>query len=251
MALWSTTLGILLGIHATVAVGLTWYLHWQSNAEEEDDDDSKQTTTSSSPRLVLLWQWSLYGTALASFHLLEFWITAVYNPYAASSDSFLVNHSAAYTAAALSSWIEFSLRLWLAPTWNLSPNFVFFGCMTLMLAQALRSTAMAVAGQSFNHFIQRRKADTHILITHSVYRLFRHPSYVGFFYWSIGTQIVLGNIFNMLFYAVFSWSFFHRRIAYEEESLNGFFPDEYADYAHRTYSGIPFIYTQLVKTKAS
>ena len=38
---------------------------------------------------------------LSTFHLLEFFITALYNPYVTSADSFLVNHSIAYTAAAL------------------------------------------------------------------------------------------------------------------------------------------------------
>lgn len=247
-------MGILLGIHFTIAVGLTYYLHWHrttTDDEAREEDDGKRNTVDS-PRMLLLWQWSLYGTALTSFHLLEFWITALYNPHAASSDSFLVNHSVAYTAAALSSWVEFGLRLCFAPSWNVSPSIVWLGCAMLVVAQGLRSTAMAVAGQSFNHFIQRSKADTHILITHSVYRVFRHPSYVGFFYWSIATQIVLGNLLNVLFYTVFSWSFFHRRIAYEEESLQSFFPDEYAEYANRTYSGIPFITTQLlVKAKES
>jgi protein-S-isoprenylcysteine O-methyltransferase len=199
--------------------------------------------------MFLIWQWSLYGTALTSFHLLEFWITVLYNPQVASSDSFLVNHSTAYTAAALTSWLEFGLRFCLVPTWNVSQSVVWMGWTILVFAQWLRSTAMAVAGQSFNHHIQGRKADSHVLVTHSVYHWFRHPSYVGFFYWSISTQLVLGNIGNAVLYTVFSWSFFHRRIAYEEETLDTFFPTTYVEYASRTYSGIPFIYTHLGKRK--
>lgn len=52
-------------------------------------------------RLQLLLQWCLYIVVLCTFHLLEFFVTAVYNPYVTSSDSFLINHSTAYTAAAL------------------------------------------------------------------------------------------------------------------------------------------------------
>jgi protein-S-isoprenylcysteine O-methyltransferase len=241
VALWSTLLGILLGIHATAAIYLTCFYTPSAVVA------STTAAAIVSPRLLLLWQWSLYGTGLSTFHLLEFWITALYNPNVASSDSFLVNHSAAYTAAALTSWLEFMLRYVLAPKWNVSPVVVWFGWTVLVLAQALRSTAMAVAGPSFNHHIQGRKADTHVLVTRSVYRFLRHPSYVGFFYWSMATQIVLGNLFNAILYTVFSWSFFHCRIAYEEETLDAFFPNEYVDYANKTYSGIPFIYTHLVK----
>jgi protein-S-isoprenylcysteine O-methyltransferase len=235
-----------------VAIYLTTvgFYHDHSDFGGGSDENSRTTiATTASPRMFLLWQWSLYGTALTSFHLLEFWITVLYNPTVASSDSFLVNHSTAYTAAALTSWLEFILRYWFVPTWNVSPAFVWMGWTVLVLAQGLRSTAMAVAGQSFNHHIQGRKADSHVLVTHSVYRWFRHPSYVGFFYWSISTQLVLGNIGNAVFYTVFSWSFFHRRIAYEEETLDAFFPTVYVEYANRTCSGIPFIYTHLGKRK--
>jgi hypothetical protein len=32
----------------------------------------------------------------------------------------------------------------------------------------------------FNHLIQTQQRDSHVLIQHGVYRIFRHPSYVGF-----------------------------------------------------------------------
>ena len=54
-----------------------------------------------SDRLQLLLQWCLYVMMVSSFHLLEFFTTAVYNPTVTTSDSFLINHSPAYTGAAL------------------------------------------------------------------------------------------------------------------------------------------------------
>ena len=76
--------------------------------------------------LQLAMQWTIYVIALCSFHLGEFFMTALYNPSGASADSFMVglllnfgrihgnhccvtevvicaqvNHSKAYTAAAL------------------------------------------------------------------------------------------------------------------------------------------------------
>ena len=60
-------------------------------------------------------QWSFYVLALVAFHLLEFFLTAMYNPRTCTADSFLVNHSTAYTIAALASWSEYWIELWLFP----------------------------------------------------------------------------------------------------------------------------------------
>jgi protein-S-isoprenylcysteine O-methyltransferase len=192
-----------------------------------------------------LWQWCAYFTCLCSFHLLEFFVTAIYNPSQVTADSFLVNHSITYTAAALTSWIEFGLRLAWFPRWNGSSTVILLGLSLVLGAQAIRSTAMATAGESFNHLIQTSKKDNHVLVTHGIYSVLRHPSYVGFFYWSIGTQILLGNVLHTMLFAVAAWLFFHRRIAYEEESLCRFFPDAYPLYVARTYMGIPFLRTQV------
>ena len=51
-------------------------------------------------RLLAL-QWTVYVIFLCTFHLGEFFTTVIFNPTVASSDSFMVNHSKAYTAAAL------------------------------------------------------------------------------------------------------------------------------------------------------
>lgn len=40
---------------------------------------------------------------------------------------------------------------------------------------------------------------------------FRHPSYAGFFYWALGTQLVLQNPISFAMYAVVLWRFFYYR----------------------------------------
>jgi len=71
-------------------------------------------------------------------------------------------------------------------------------------------------------------------------RYLRHPSYFGWFYWALGTQVLLGNPICFVIYAVVTWKFFSVRIAYEEATLYHFFP-EYSDYVARTAIGIPCI----------
>lgn len=43
---------------------------------------------------------------------------------------------------------------------------------------------------------------------------FRHPSYFGFFIWSIGTQVLLINPVCTVGYTVVTWRFFRDRIPY-------------------------------------
>lgn len=193
----------------------------------------------------MAWQWSGYASAVSMFHLSEYFTTALYNPTAASSDSFLVNHSTSYTAAALTSWTEFGLRFALAPQWNLPRPLVYFGLGMAVLAQMIRSLAMITAGESFNHLIQTYKKENHVLITHGIYSILRHPSYVGFYYWSIALQLLLGNAAHAILFSVVSWMFFKRRIPFEEESLCAHFPHEYPAYVARTWMGIPFLYSHL------
>ncbi len=52
---------------------------------------------------------------MSFFHFSEFVITSVIRPKNLSSESFLLNHSKAYGIAALTSWIEYLIELWLFP----------------------------------------------------------------------------------------------------------------------------------------
>ena len=101
---------------------------------------------------------------------------------------------------------------------------------------------MLTAGSNFDHLIRVRKEEKHQLVTSGVYRLCRHPSYVGWFYWSVGTQLVLCNPFCTLAYAAASWRFFYERIYEEEITLLYFFGEDYKRYQSEVPTGLPFIH---------
>lgn len=69
----------------------------------------------------------------------------------------------------------------------------------------------------------------------------RHPSYFGWFYWSVGTQLLLCNPLCTAAYAYAAWTFFSGRIPYEEALLVDFYGAEYVQYARSTVIGIPGI----------
>mmetsp|Transcript_30171 Transcript_30171/g.21916 ORF Transcript_30171/g.21916 Transcript_30171/m.21916 type:complete len:119 (-) Transcript_30171:81-437(-) len=111
----------------------------------------------------------------------------------------------------------------------------------VLIGHYLRNSAMFTAAQSFHHLVQDEKASDHVLITHGVYSFCRHPSYLGWFMWANGTQLVLGNPISFAAFLYVSWSFFLDRIPGEEYNLVKFFGDEYVNYCKRTPVLIPFL----------
>jgi protein-S-isoprenylcysteine O-methyltransferase len=183
-----------------------------------------------------------YAAALGFFHVSEYILTSIFNPHTLSMDSFLLNHSREYIAAAVASWVEYWAELYLFPNLKMSLHHAsVIGCFMVIFGEALRKVAMITAGTNFTHLVQYRKRDGHELVTSGVYSMFRHPSYVGWFYWSIGTQVVLCNPVCLVGYSIASWMFFKERIEDEEESLVLFFGEKYIDFKKRVGTGIPFI----------
>ena len=115
------------------------------------------------------------------------------------------------------------------------------GLVFVFVGQISRSLAMITCGESFNHIIQKSKKDNHALVTFGIYKYLRHPSYFGFFYWSIGTQLMLGNCISSILFSGASYMFFNTRIPFEEKTLLKLFPDQYPEYLNTTIIGIPFI----------
>jgi protein-S-isoprenylcysteine O-methyltransferase len=87
---------------------------------------------------------------------------------------------------------------------------------------------------------------------------------MGWFWWSVGSQLLLANPICTAGFFYVSWRFFSRRIPYvllslilagfflllahgvfvpryEEAKLLDFFPGEYEAYRKKTPTGIPFI----------
>jgi protein-S-isoprenylcysteine O-methyltransferase len=99
-----------------------------------------------------------------------------------------------------------------------------------LVGEVVRKAAMLEAGRSFNHLVQSERAADHTLVTSGIYAWSRHPSYAGWFLWSIGSQLILANPVCLLAYAAVSFSFFKERIYVEEFMLLKFFGQQYRDY---------------------
>ncbi|XP_049873782.1 protein-S-isoprenylcysteine O-methyltransferase [Pectinophora gossypiella] len=183
----------------------------------------------------------LYIMILTFFHFSEFMSVALTNPRTLSIDSFILNHSVQYGLAAVASWTEWGLEYYFFPGMKTYFWLSYVGVLMCIGGEVLRKSAMFTAKTNFNHTVQYVKQPDHQLVTHGVYGVCRHPSYVGWFYWSIGTQITLLNPVCMLVYTLASWTFFRERVYAEELTLLTFFGQQYVQYQSRVGTGLPLI----------
>ena len=126
-------------------------------------------------------------------------MVAKYSPDKLSTDSFLLNHSPEYQIAAVTSWVEFVIEWWLFPQMKNILLLSFLGLLMMVGGEILRKLAMITAESNFTHLIQTRREKDHVLVTHGIYSLCRHPGYAGWFWWSIGKK-ARGSMFFFCFH---------------------------------------------------
>jgi protein-S-isoprenylcysteine O-methyltransferase len=188
--------------------------------------------------------WTVFGwylCILSFFHYSEYLTTSVINPHLVSLDSFLLNHSKEYGIAAVSSWVEYHVERYFFPENKVLFVISYTGLLLCLTGEFIRKLAMLTAGRNFTHLIEFNKSEGHVLVTSGIYGLCRHPSYLGWFLWSVGTQLVLCNPLCLIAYTYASWTFFSDRIFEEEITLLNFFGEDYIRYQSKVPTGLPFI----------
>jgi protein-S-isoprenylcysteine O-methyltransferase len=88
----------------------------------------------------------------------------------------------------------------------------------------IRFLAFYAAKGNFTHHIEMHKKGNHKLVTNGVYRYERHPGYLGYYLFSLGAMILIGNWVCLVLYFIVLTRFFRDRIEYEEETLVYLFP---------------------------
>ncbi|EDQ90144.1 uncharacterized protein MONBRDRAFT_7483 [Monosiga brevicollis MX1] len=175
------------------------------------------------------------------FHCSEYVMTALYNRDVLSFDSFLINHSRSYHVAALSCCIEYYLEMRYCPIIKSLNIISYAGLAMVGLGEAFRKLAMWTAGSNFKHIVATNKLESHELVTTGIYSLCRHPAYAGWFWWAVGTQVLLCNPFCSIAYGWAAYRFFADRLEYEEYHLLLFFGTQYHRYQQRVPTGVPFV----------
>jgi len=192
----------------------------------------------------------LFLVLVTIFHSVEFVFTVAFHPDDVSFRAFLLTpvpaggYSIAMIAAVAEFWLETSLNGAGLPALlpRVAQLTTLWTSFALSLSGwALRTAALFTAQANFTHLVAWRRQASHSLVTCGVYSWCRHPGYVGWFVWSVSTQLVLGNLVCLVAYAAVAWKFFASRIPTEERLLVQFFGHEYVEYAHRVPCGLPGI----------
>ncbi|KAJ6833490.1 protein-S-isoprenylcysteine O-methyltransferase A-like isoform X2 [Iris pallida] len=192
------------------------------------------------PDSIATAQLSRFLGAIFFFHGSEYALAVAFHGRSnVSLGSLLVSKE--YVVAMACSLMEYLIEYSLFPELKNHWWFCNFGLLMVLLGEVIRKTAIITAGRSFTHNIRIYYEDEHELVTRGIYRFMRHPSYCGFFIWATGTQVMLSNPICIIAFMAVTWKFFSKRIPYEEFFLKQFFGNEYAQYAQKVPSGIPFL----------
>lgn len=80
----------------------------------------------------------------------------------------------------------------------------------------------------------------HELVTSGPYRFVRHPIYTGIIAAILGSALVVGTVWFIVFFV--SIGNFIWRIPLEERYMTQLFPDQYPEYKKRTKALVPFVW---------
>ena len=183
----------------------------------------------------------LFLCLLAFYHMWEWTYVALFHPRELSGNSFLINHSVEWVCAWAFAFAEYALEHALWPGMKSRWCVMLPALAVAAAGQALRTVSMFQAGSNFAHIIEEDARADHRLVTTGVYAVSRHPSYLGWFWWTVGMAALLGNPLSAVAFPAAAWYFFHDRIAYEERTLVAIFGDQYVEYRKRVPVRIPFI----------
>jgi protein-S-isoprenylcysteine O-methyltransferase len=179
---------------------------------------------------------------LITFHCSEFILACVYQRKELAFSSTLLSRG--YVAAMAAAVLEHAVEQHLMPQFKASLGATVISAAGLVLAlsgEAMRKAAILTAQHSFTHAVAFEKRRQHQLVTSGVYGWVRHPGYLGFALWAVGTQLLLVNPLCCCLFVAVVWVFFSRRIPVEEQQLVRFFGEAYTAYQQRVPCGMPFI----------
>lgn len=140
-------------------------------------------------------------------------------------------------------YLEFVITGYFFPIFK-SRNCLYFIYIFLPLASVgciLRLSAFITARSNFHHLIRYSREKSHLLIKHGIYAYERHPGYLGYFCFSIFSQLLIKNFLSSFLFIIILWRFFLDRIVDEENTLLYIFGEDYLRYKEEVPTYLPFV----------
>ncbi|MCE1198030.1 MAG: isoprenylcysteine carboxylmethyltransferase family protein [Marinilabiliales bacterium] len=114
------------------------------------------------------------------------------------------------------------------------------GLALILIGMAIRFYAIASLGRFFTVDVTIREG--HVIKKDGIYRIIRHPSYLGSLISFLGLGVSLNNWLSLAVIVVLITLSFVRRIHVEEQALVDQFGEDYQAYKRHTYRLIPWVY---------
>jgi protein-S-isoprenylcysteine O-methyltransferase Ste14 len=115
----------------------------------------------------------------------------------------------------------------------------YLGLALFVVGSVLRVGAVFVLGRRFSGLVAIQ--EDHELVTGGLYRVIRHPSYLGLllglFGWALVFRSAIGVLVSLLLLPPLV-----ARMNSEEALLESEFGERYSDYRRRTWRLLPFLY---------
>jgi protein-S-isoprenylcysteine O-methyltransferase Ste14 len=124
--------------------------------------------------------------------------------------------------------------------WTIDSDAIrWFGVAIFAIGGALRLWPVFVLGRRFSGLVAIQPG--HTLVTTGIYRVIRHPSYLGLLLTALGWALAFRSGVGLLLLALLIPPLLVR-IRSEERLLDAQFGDEYRDYCRQTSRVLPGIY---------
>ena len=122
---------------------------------------------------------------------------------------------------------------------TLFPFLGYLGCLFIAFGVTIRLKAVATLKQRFTTKVSI--IEKHKIVETGIYKLVRHPAYLGHLASLLGIGLVLGNWVGLTALVVLPLAGILYRIHIEETALSSYFGSAYQDYASRTKRLLPGI----------
>ena len=182
-----------------------------------------------------------YLITLTIYHYTEFFSEVLFHFQDLQKDAFLIYENKRWVISTLSSFAESILGVYFFYEYKNIKILFILGLIMTIIGQYFRIAALFTGKSNFTHKIQLKKRKNHVLVKYGIYSICRHPSYFGFFIWSVGIEIMCVNPICTIAFAYILFQFFKARIELEEEYLIKFFGMEYIKYRRQVGILMPFI----------
>jgi protein-S-isoprenylcysteine O-methyltransferase len=117
---------------------------------------------------------------------------------------------------------------------------IYLGCLFIAFGVIIRLIAVATLKRQFT--VKVSIIEGHKIVDTGIYKIIRHPAYLGYLALMLGIGLVLGNWVGLMTLVVFPLVGILYRIHVEESALLGYFGSEYQEYANRTKRLLPRIW---------